>query len=351
MGEGTPVNSKVKSKTKARRAVWISFGTILIILLVLVLVNINKVLTLGSFKLVDDYPLYTMTYYGNYSFDYALKKADGKDATNTSGLTLPSGISYMCSSFVAVNQKGEPMLCRNLDYKLLGHAMALIRTDAPGKNASISMSDLYYLGYNKNNLPPKSLKSSLGLLAAPRIPIDGMNEYGVSMAILTVPFAQTTKDPTKDTIDEVAANRLILDHAKNVDEAVLILKEHNIQFREGPAHFMIADSSGKSAIVEFIGGEVKTIVKETPWQAVTNFIMSEESGPKEGLGRYNTICNTLEANDGRISEDEAMKLLSRVSGGTVWSVIYNLKTGEIRIAMGMKYHDQKTFHFTMRNPG
>jgi len=193
--------------------------------------SINEARTIQSLQKVDDYPLYTMTYYGGYHLIYTVDNPNLKSASGT----------MLCSSFLACNEKGEPLFCRNLDYALAGHPIVMVTTDAPNKNAGLAICDLYYLGYRGSNLPIGSITNDRALLSAPRITIDGMNEYGVALAILSVPHAEPTIDRAKQTIDEVAAVRLALDNAKTVDEAVEVIKGYNMVFNEGPVHLMIAD--------------------------------------------------------------------------------------------------------------
>lgn len=295
--------------------------------------NANKVRTILSLKEIDGHPLYFMKYYGNYS--YAKPEASGE---------------VKCSAFLAFNKKGEPLFCRNLDYVLTGHPIAALFTAAHGKYSSISMTDLYYLGFDQNNPPGRSLIRDWGLLDAPKLPIDGMNEYGVALAMLSVPEAEAGEDSNKPTIDEVSCNRLILDNAKNIDEAIDIINKYNIKFNEGPIHYMLADSRGESAVVEFINNKVVVTRKQKAYQAVTNFIVAGDIGGKTGLDRYEIACSELDRRSGKLSEKEAMELLSKVSqGGTLWSIVYNLKTGDVEVAMDRRYDQIRKFKLDMAN--
>ena len=299
-----------------------------------VLLNLNRILTITSLKMVDDHPLYYIRYYGKYDLDYSPVNLDHLDTASI----ISDDNRVMCSSFLAKNEKGNPLFCRNLDYTLLNHPITVLLTDAPGKNSSISMVDLFYLGYNKGNSPNKSLFNN-GILYAPRVTIDGVNEYGLAIASLTVPHAKTPFDPDKPSTDEVGIMRLILDYATTIEEAVDKFKEYNIEFHTDPLHFMVADASGDSAVIEFINGEIIVYKTDEPWQVCTNFILSTESGNKY-CERYFTAVKRLEESNGVLSEEEAMQLLSDVDQeGTVWSVVYNLKTGETDIAMGRDYED------------
>lgn len=324
-------------------------GILIILIAVMLLsaayvcLNLNRIRTIMSLRKVDDYPLFYMRYYGDYKFDFSIPKEFQQ--SNASGIA-PENRSMMCSSFLARNEKGDPIFCRNLDYTLLGHPITLVAANPPGKNASLAMTDLYYLGYNQNRLPNRSLFRT-GLMVAPRITIDGVNEYGLAVATLTVPFAKPPYDPKKETTDEAGMSRLILDHASTVDEAVDKINEYNLMFHEGPIHFMIADGSGDSAVVEFLDGQVLVHRDKNDWQVCTNFILSQDLGEKWGLDRYNKAAERLEERNGILSEEEALQLLSDVSQkDTIWSVVYNLRTGETEIVMGKNY--TKVNHFDLR---
>lgn len=336
---------KEKIITK-KRIVLVSLIIILLPFLLIAILKVNQIKTIFSLEKIDDYPLYSMKYYGGYNYDYTILSGLGASVAQ---MNQNDDSGFMCSSFLAMNEKDEPILCRNLDVSLYKHPITVLKTNAPGKNASISMADLFYLGYNENNPPVKSLSKGAGLMNAPRTTIDGMNEYGLAIVVLSVPFSDSTVDPDKPTIDEVGANRLILDSAKNIEEAIEVLSQYNIQFHNGPAHFMISDASGKSAVIEFIDGEMFTTMNEKPWQVCTNFILAQDIGAKDGEDRYDILEDILEDNEGQLSEEQAMEALSKVKRDARWSIIYNLKTGEVQVVMGMNYDMVYKFDLKMNH--
>ncbi len=335
-------------KYLSRRSITIFLVLLLVVLSFCLVPRINQIRTILSLTKVDDYPLYYMKYYGSYHMNYDINNPEpGNDRAQTSHYT--NDFSMKCSSFLARNENGDPIFCRNLDYDLLSHPITVLHTNPPGKNASLVTADLFYLGYSYSNPPTNSIFNNQRLLDAPRITIDGMNEYGLSLAILSVPYAKPTLDPNKLTTDEVGANRILLDHAKTVEEAIEELNKINIKFHNSAAHFMIADAGGNSAVVEFIKGEMKVVRNEKSWQVCTNFVLSEDIYGKVGKDRYDLAEKVLQEKNGVLSEEEAMDLLSKVSqSGTMWSVIYNLKTGDTSIAMGRKFDQINEFHLDMK---
>jgi hypothetical protein len=102
---------------------------------------------------------------------------------------------------------------------------------------------------------------------------------------------------------------------------------------------MIADSSGKSVIIEFLDDEMKVISNTGPWQVATNFIFSEfdDSGQAE-CWRYQKACSILEDFNGSVTNSSAMEILEKVSRtNTIWSIVYNMSSGDISIATGSEF--------------
>ena len=58
-------------------------------------------------------------------------------------------------------------------------------------------------------------------LAAPYAPLDGMNEKGLAVGVLLIDTKPTNQNTKKVDITTTTAIRLMLDKAKNVDEALL----------------------------------------------------------------------------------------------------------------------------------
>ena len=187
----------------------------------------------------------------------------------------------------------------------------------------------------------------INLLGSPYATIDGMNEHGVAIAQNAVPRRNTPRDPNRPTLLNSQIARLVLDHAKDVDEALTLIRQYNIDFADTPVHFHIADASGESAIVEYVNGGISVVRDGKPWQVSTNFLFSETSKPD--CWRYDKAAKSLGDSQGGKSADEAMSLLQSTSqDSTMWSVVYNLTTGEIRLAMGKDYEHVHTFGLKMK---
>ncbi len=300
----------------------------------------NEIATLSSLKKVNDYPLYTMRYYGEYDF----RRVSTLIAKEKAG----SGPGWACSLFTVLLDDEHLLYGRNFDWEF--SPALLVFTDPPGGYASVSMVDMAYLDIGEQeilDLTELPLEDREGLLDAPLIPFDGMNEHGLVIGMAAVPPGNMQPDPAKETFGSLGIIREMLDHARDVDEAVAILKNHNIDFEGGPpVHYLMADSNRKSVLVEFYRGEMNIIENEHPWHLATNFLLSSVNDPKDGnCWRYNTIDARLNETQGRLDSESAMDLLADVSQDiTQWSVVYQMAQGEVSVAMGRDYalvHDFK----------
>jgi choloylglycine hydrolase len=157
-------------------------------------------------------------------------------------------------------------------------------------------------------------------------------------------------DLSKPTTPSLGAIRLMLDNAKDVNEAVAILEGHNIDFGGGPpVHYLIADRAGQAALVEFYRGEVVVHSNQQPWHAATNFLLAEAGDQAPGTcWRYDLITQTLRETGGRLEFSAAMDLLEKVSQDvTEWSIVYEISSGTVGVVMGQKYDQVHTFEFSL----
>ncbi len=326
---------KTKRRSRARR-ILLALAIVLAVLLLAVAVLLyNPVRTLATLEKVDDFPLYVMHYKGTYLFDVFVEEGiEWGPYQKVFQAVKPEA----CTSFAATDPNGDSLFGRNLDWQ--HRSSLLLFTDPPGGYASASMVDLYYLGFEGMQEIPWSKR--LALLATPYAAIDGMNECGVAISQNAVPERNTPTDPNKPTLLNSQIIRLVLDHAKDVEEALTLIQQYNVEFFGVRGHFHIADASGHSAIVEYVDGGIAIVRNEEPWQVSTNFLVSEDIWPD--CWRYNTASEKLSETDGTLSPDEAMELLEAVKQDTtVWSVVYGLDSGSVDLAMGKDYENVHAF--------
>jgi len=299
----------------------------------------NETKTLASLKQVDDYPLYTMQYYG----EYASRQTLTLPAANP--MDPPPG--WACSLFTVLLAEDHLLYGRNFDWQF--SPALLVFTDPPAGYASVSMVDMEYLGFGGEtvfHLTDLPLVERQGLLNAPLIPFDGMNEHGLAIGMAAVPPGDMQLDSSKNTIGSLAIMREILDYARDVQEAVKIIKNYNILFDGGPPiHYLIADASGQAVLVEYYQSNMHVITNDRPWLSATNFLVSSVEDPSDGnCWRYNRINARLNTQQGLLDSDSAMELLAAVAQeNTQWSVVYQMARREVSVAMGRDYGKVQTF--------
>jgi hypothetical protein len=298
--------------------------------------------SLASLEQVDDFPLYVMHYYGDYDLLYSSSGAPV--STKMISTLLLSPASWGCTCFSALNSGGNAIMGRNFDW--YDHPALLLFTDPPGRYASVSMVDISYLGFSKNDSP---LDRSDELRNLPHFPFDGLNEHGLSVGLMAVPEAESPYDSGKQTIGGLDIIRVLLDCAKDVDEAIPLFGDYNIDFTGGPPlHYFVMDASRSSAVIEFIDGNISVLRNDEPWQVSTNFNLTGMSYEQRRAAcyRYRTAYDALAEKKGFISTQDAVAILDDVSQtDTIWSVVYNAGSGDICVAMGRKYDELHEFTF------
>jgi choloylglycine hydrolase len=145
--------------------------------------------------------------------------------------------------------------------------------------------------------------------------------------------------PNKETVDSLGIIRVVLDRAATVDEAVELFHSYNVDFSgQENLHYLLADAGGAAALVEYYRGEIHVVKADGPWHQATNFIRSAVDSPDGQCHRHDAISAELEASRGVLGVDAAFELLERVAQShTQWSVIYDLSSGEIRVAMSLAF--------------
>ncbi len=301
--------------------------------------------SLNSLQKVDDHPLYVMQYQGPHR--EAAFVAPGANEYQRSNFEFENPTPlWACSLFTALANAQGGIYGRNFDWDF--SPALLLFTDPPDGYASVSMVDLAYFfdAPAVTQLMDLDLNGLNPLLNAPSMPFDGLNEKGLAIGMAAVPESPTPSDPNNKSVGSLAVIRMILDHAASVEEALTIISGVNILWHGGPQlHYLIADASGTSALVEFVDGEMVVLYNTNPWHQATNFLLSNISGSADGIcHRYDVLSERLEEEQGNLSHEEAMELLADVSqSSTQWSVLYQLHTGQISLAMGRHYSEIHTF--------
>lgn len=328
----------------------------------------NELAAIRNIEKVDDYGFFVMDYKRDYEFDLLLERGASSDQELVDfllerifkGLPVKIDISdYACTTFNSVTEEGEYLFARNFDWEYSPPLM--IWTDPEDGYASISMVNLGFLSYTKDYLPDKYFNRFL-TLAAPYVPVDGMNEAGLAIGVLYLEAEPTAQDNGKGNLTTTAMIRLVLDNAATVQEAIDLFASYDMHDSAGACyHYQIADSTGASIIIEYIDNVMTVVYPETnsenavDFQMAANFFVTPDVSDIDfGTDRYNTVKNALTNTGGVTSKTEAMTLLHDVrldnyveeSGfidDTQWSVIYDLTNRTLDIVVGMNYDTVYSF--------
>ena len=382
-------------------------GVLLILAIAIFAVWGNEIATLLSFEHVRprndshlDGSVYTMNVKGGFYLDDFVAQGGVKSDSElidfitgkiTKGL-IPMNISdpeIGCSSFTATTADGDVLFGRNYDFSKTN--TVIVTTEAnKGRHASISSVDLQFLGIDVDS-DVSGLMDKIVCLAAPYAPLDGINDAGVSCGIYMTyqggaKTVATNQNTDKPDFTSTTLLRLILDYADDVYEAVKIASSYDLHDSAGTSyHYMVADASGRSAILEWVGssdaedndGSARQLVVhyndadayvgpwegESDFQWITNFIVNpsyyDQSAPKDkkGYDRYERIYQELAATNGVVADEQAaMDILAIVgrrswnnddsNGCTVHSVVYNL-TDKTAMWVPNENYDDPTAVFRM----
>lgn len=205
----------------------------------------------------DEYNLYRM----DIKYDYNLDNVINYGIDDTQSLvdaivkeSLPLLPIHMdvpdfgCSAFSIKDTDSNVLMGRNYDFKNDSSSMLLYCTPKDGYK-SVAFAALDNISANAAD---SSIKSKLACLTAPFVCLDGMNEKGVSIAVLTLDSEPTHQKTGKPTIATSLAIRLVLDKADTTEKAVELLKQYDMLASAGrDYHFYITDASGDGRVVEY----------------------------------------------------------------------------------------------------
>ena len=332
---------------------------VLIALLVLILVFVGvfaaiyftRLKTVASIEKVSDYSSGYDLYRMDIEYDYSIDAIIDYGITDTQSFIdavldealpfLPVHIEvpdFGCSTFSVQDIEGDFLMGRNYDFSKNTSAMLVYCTPKDGYK-SVGFAALDNISANAAD---SSLKTKLACLTAPFVCLDGINEKGVSIAVLTLDSDPTLQRTGKQVIATTLAIRLVLDRAATTEEAIQLLSGYDMLAVSGrDYHFYISDASGDGRVLEYDCEDETRPLVATSTRSLTNFfIMYEEQVlPNQhngiyghGRERYDAIEEILTENEGAYSTEIAWTALKAaaqapkegdVTSNTQWSIIFN----------------------------
>ena len=294
----------------------------------------------------EDYNLYCMDVKYDYDLDRVIEYGITDDQSLVDAIVeeaipmLPVHIrvpDFGCSAFTLQEADGDILMGRNYDFRRDTSAM-LVYCEPENGYKSVGFAAMDNISVNN---PKESMKKKLATLTAPFICLDGMNEKGVSIAVLTLDSEPVHQNTGKPVIGTTLAIRLILDRAASTAEAVELLQQYDM-FASGGRdyHFYITDSTGDGRVIEYdCESETRELVA-TPVRSVTNFfaLYKDQVLPDQRNGIYGHGKERYDKMEALFDYEEiytkdvaweALKAAAQepsaedITSNTQWSIVYD----------------------------
>jgi len=304
--------------------------------------------------------LYYIDYTQDYKFDEFIEDggaASTQELVQYAYKAFPnikldlSALGYGCSSFCTQSTDGNIIFGRNFDMDTANSSSYLIVHTAPENGyESYSTVSLKFLSITT----PKEPKDDTSpLLLAPYIPLDGINSQGLAICVLQLGSPEIHTSDSSVDMTSTTIIRNVLDNAKNVSEAIEIFKSCNLHTDGFAYHYMVGDSEGNSAIIEFVDNEMLVEYKTENIQVCANTYVTDEgisfyndANAADSLNRMNAILNSVQANGFDLPTENAFAALKAASSSyTRWSIVYNLTDKTMDIAINQKFGKTYSFSF------
>ncbi len=332
--------------------------------------------TIASIQKLTDYDdmlnLYSMEVFYDYDIDH-LTPFGELDDQGMVGLLLNEALpgipvkieapNFGCTAFTLKANDGKIYMGRNYDFKYDTSAMMCFCHPRNGYS-SVCFSALSNLGMND---PFESETTLAAMLVAPLIPLDGMNEKGLAIAVLTLSSEPTRQNNGKPVLPTPVLIRLVLDRCATTQEAVDMIAQYDYMATSGrDYHYYITDASGDGRVVEWDCEKEDRPMVVTPLRTITNyFAMYEDkviSGQKNGIygqgkerrDRVEAVINAAGSAAGGEIAWEAAKAASTapnpesIISNTQWTVVYNITDLTHEFSLHRRWEDRFFFDVLAR---
>lgn len=346
---------------------------IVICIIAFCIVYASRFRTMGTIKKLSDYDdgynLYSMT----VKYDYDTQDIIASGFKDTQGFVnavvkeslplLPIKMelpSFGCSAYNAMTVDGETVMGRNYDFKLDTSCM-MVKCEPKNGYKSISFVALDNIGADEADA---GLAKKMACLSAPFSALDGVNEKGVSIAVLTLDSEPTNQDTGREKITHSLAIRMVLDSCATTQEAVDLLSKYDMLAVNGrDYHLFINDASGDSRVLENDCESPDRTFIATQIQAITNFygmyfdkVVSHQKNGIYGHGkeRYDYMMQVINDHNGVLTVENEWEALEAaatepnpesVTSNTQWSVVFNNTNATADITIRRHWGD--VYSFTM----
>ena len=248
-----------------------------------------------------------------------------------------------CTTFCMKDNNGHLIFGRNFDFPSgLGYVEINHRSQL--KTAFVTPPE-----------KPFSWISKYGSISFNQIgrefPYGGMNEAGLVIEQMWLQEAKYPEMDDRKALTELQWIQYQLDNAASVDEVIASESWLRISFTStAPLHFLIADSSGKVATIEFMEGKMKVhtgttlphpVLANCMYETSLDYKLKKENGNTESFakwtenssGRFKIAADMIGSwtpEKGQLV-DYGFSVLAQVAQGdaTQWSIIYDISEMKI----------------------
>ena len=317
---------------------------------------------------LDGFDLYTVDIAYDYDLDAIIDTGVRDDQAYIDAVVsqvlpgLPVHVeapAFACSACRVTTSSGV-LTGRNYDFKDDTSAL-LVRSHPRDGYASIGFAALNNLG---DNAPLDTLTGRTAALMGPFAQLDGINERGVSIAVLTLDSAPCDQNTGRPVANTSLAIRLVLDRAGTTQEAVDLLATYDMHAMAGrDYHFFINDATGDARVVEWDPRDPSRTITVTPARQITNYyaLYENEVQPNQrngelghGRERALAIAEILDRAGDAADEGTAWEALraaaqepnpADITSNTQWSVVFD--NTDLTATVTLRRHWGDTFRFEL----
>lgn len=264
--------------------------------------------------------------------------------------------SFGCTAFSAKDINNIVYMGRNYDFVTNASCMCIQTILKPGNGEKTQYNSIAFATVSSLDTDAPTNCTEEELMLLPFACLDGINEVGVSIAVLVVDtkadVGATYQYRDGDNIFTTLAIRCVLDYASSTQEAVDLLKKYNM-FATGTKdyHFFINDAQGDSRVVEYNYKKETRELTDKDIQAATNFYVIDKETFGHGHERYQTVMNVVK--EEQVTKDKLWKALKdvaqeaeegNVTSNTQWSILFNNTELSAEIALFRKFEEKSKFN-------
>lgn len=191
-------------------------------------------------------------------------------------------------------------------------------------------------------------------LADRHLVFEGMNDAGLYVGLAATPRVPVTRDPRKLAATSSELVRALLARAATVEEAVAAARVRSLQdppSSPSTSHFMVVDPSGRSAVLEYVGDELRVVPKQGRHQHMTDDYLTPVELRARPFwatdGRHARAARLLAAGGGRDQEGVLSILravvMTEVSWATQYALVYDLRARTLALAPDRRWDEVTTF--------